>query len=477
MDIFNIQALIREGKLVGASDIDPTNAYLQLGVYQEGNRKNNSANPAYPPYAIRLSDVASIGGGATNPIVRYVYLIPDASDATRMGGAAANVYTTFQTAYTEADILQTTLGGTNIVYLIVFGDNSTSDLILTTDMNPFVRIVGENARLSQVGSIMLDNPAGNSFNAGTVLDPIYISNITVGNITSQATGATGNCGDISLNISNVIIGDVINYPSDSLNTNGNSGFINIISNVGASTVGRVCNTLENSTLTGITGFLNISSEGGSITVDSIFRLNGGVGSGSGDMTLNNIKVAGLVQRFDGAIPLNTNTIKDSILGSLSITGNGSTLTIANLTVYGGGVELIDIYYCRVDNLKIFDGELNITSAIGGFTDITNSFLKNISYPYALFVDALGMQIFVINTTITNSDPVNGSGAGVVFLNDFVFVFFQGCNSYDYFGASAYVVDGDPVLINAGFFNQGSNYLHPAGLTINNFNIANDFPSF
>lgn len=476
MDIYNIQALIKEGKIVTPSDIDPTNAYLQLGVYQEGNRKNNSANPAYPPYAIRLSDIASTGGGATNPIVRYVYLIPDASDATRMGGAAANVYTTFQTAYNEADILQTTLGSTNIVYLIVFGDNSTSDLILTTDMNPFVRIIGENAKLSQVGSIMLDNPAGNSFNAGTVLDPIYISNITVGNITSQATGATGNCGNISLNISNTIIGDVINYPSNSLNTNGNSGFINIVSNVGANTVGRVCNTLENSTLTGITGFLNISSEGGYITADSIFRINGGVGSVSGDMTLNNIKVTNLVQRFDGGGGVN-NTIKDSILGSLNITGDVSTLTIANLTVYGGGVELIDVYYCRVDNLKIFDGELNITSAPGGFIDITNSFLKNISYPNAFFVDAPSMQIFVSNTTITNSDPIIGSGAGVVFLNDFGNVIFQGCNSYDYFGGSAYVVDGDPVLINTSFLNQGSNYLHPGGLTINNFNIANDLPSF
>lgn len=472
MDIYNIQALIKEGKIVTPSDIDPTNAYLQLGVYQEGNRKNNSANPAYPPYAIRLSDIASTGGGATNPIVRYVYLIPDASDATRMGGAAANVYTTFQTAYNEADILQTTLGGTNIVYLIVFGDNSTSDLILTTDMNPFVRIIGENAKLSQVGSIMLDNPAGNSFNAGTVLDPIYISNITVGNITSQATGATGNCGNISLNISNTIIGDVINYPTDPSNTNGNSGFINIVSNVGASTVGRVCNTLENSTLTGITGFLNISSEGGYITVDSIFRTNGGVGSVSGNMTLNNIKVVGLVQRFDGG--LIDNTIKDSILGSLSITGDGGTLTIANLTVYGGGVELIDVYGCRVDNLKIFDGELNITSAIGGFMDITNSFLKSLSYPNAFFVDAPAMQIIVSNTTITNSDPIVGSGAGVVFLSDIFIVLFQGCNSYDYYGASTYVVDGNPASINLGFFNQGSNYFNSGGPTINNFNPINDF---
>lgn len=59
MDIFNIQALIREGKLVGASDIDPTASYLQVGVFQTGNRRAGAGNPdTYPSYAIPISEIS-----------------------------------------------------------------------------------------------------------------------------------------------------------------------------------------------------------------------------------------------------------------------------------------------------------------------------------------------------------------------------------------------------------------------------------
>jgi hypothetical protein len=62
MDIFNIQSLIKEGKLVGASDIDPTASYLQVGVFQTGNRRAGASNPdTYPSYAIPLSQVLSAG--------------------------------------------------------------------------------------------------------------------------------------------------------------------------------------------------------------------------------------------------------------------------------------------------------------------------------------------------------------------------------------------------------------------------------
>lgn len=59
MDIFNIQALIKERKIVTANDIDPTEAYLQVGVFQEGNRRAGASNAdAYPSYAIPISEIA-----------------------------------------------------------------------------------------------------------------------------------------------------------------------------------------------------------------------------------------------------------------------------------------------------------------------------------------------------------------------------------------------------------------------------------
>lgn len=59
MDILNIQALIKEGKIVSQSDVNPNETYLQVGVFQPGNRKSGASNPnAYASYAISVSDIA-----------------------------------------------------------------------------------------------------------------------------------------------------------------------------------------------------------------------------------------------------------------------------------------------------------------------------------------------------------------------------------------------------------------------------------
>lgn len=61
MDILNIQALISRGRLVTSADIDPTETYVQIGVYQPGNRQNASGNPdAYPSYTIAISEIGKV---------------------------------------------------------------------------------------------------------------------------------------------------------------------------------------------------------------------------------------------------------------------------------------------------------------------------------------------------------------------------------------------------------------------------------
>jgi hypothetical protein len=61
MDIFNVQSLITKKRIVTANDIDPTSSYLQVGVYQPGNKPSNSGNAdAYPSYAIPISEISSI---------------------------------------------------------------------------------------------------------------------------------------------------------------------------------------------------------------------------------------------------------------------------------------------------------------------------------------------------------------------------------------------------------------------------------
>jgi hypothetical protein len=87
MDIFNVQALIREGKLVGASDIDPTSSYLQVGVFQNGNRRAGASNAdTYPSYAIPISEIA--GNSVSNKSV----IVVDAVYGDDASAVAAGIY-------------------------------------------------------------------------------------------------------------------------------------------------------------------------------------------------------------------------------------------------------------------------------------------------------------------------------------------------------------------------------------------------
>lgn len=64
MDIFNIQSLIKQGKIVSTSDINTNESYLQIGVYQPNNRKIASSDAnVYPSYVIPLSQI--IAGATT----------------------------------------------------------------------------------------------------------------------------------------------------------------------------------------------------------------------------------------------------------------------------------------------------------------------------------------------------------------------------------------------------------------------------
>lgn len=58
MDIVNIQALIAQNRSVSITDIDTSNTYIQLGVFQTGNRPSGSSNAdTYSPYVISINDL------------------------------------------------------------------------------------------------------------------------------------------------------------------------------------------------------------------------------------------------------------------------------------------------------------------------------------------------------------------------------------------------------------------------------------
>lgn len=93
MDIVQIQALIAKGKVVSITDIDPTQSFVQIGVYQPDNRKIGSANNTYPSFVIPLSELG--GGGAStlqqvtdlgNTTTNDIQLINDAEVIFGAGG-------------------------------------------------------------------------------------------------------------------------------------------------------------------------------------------------------------------------------------------------------------------------------------------------------------------------------------------------------------------------------------------------------
>lgn len=86
MDIINIQALIAQGRIATLSDIDTSRSYVQIGVYQLGNRQVGSGNAnTYAPCVISLQDLGAGGGGGingittTSPLVSSGGLVPNIS--------------------------------------------------------------------------------------------------------------------------------------------------------------------------------------------------------------------------------------------------------------------------------------------------------------------------------------------------------------------------------------------------------------
>jgi hypothetical protein len=127
-----------------------------------------------------LSDSGLVpkSGGASLPIVHYVYLVADSSDATLMGGTSSNVYTTFQTAW-DAAVAIATLNPSYQV-LIKVG-------VITAAQSGNVTATG--AALNVSDRIFFEGTGTNSSILGNFSSSagfglyLHMSNIKIGNIT------------------------------------------------------------------------------------------------------------------------------------------------------------------------------------------------------------------------------------------------------------------------------------------------------
>lgn len=83
MNVDNIQALIAQKKIVLLTDIVPADAYVQIGVFQNGNRKNGAADAnTYAPYAISINELLT--GIVPVPVANNGLFV--AAGAVKLGG-------------------------------------------------------------------------------------------------------------------------------------------------------------------------------------------------------------------------------------------------------------------------------------------------------------------------------------------------------------------------------------------------------
>lgn len=286
--------------------------------------------------------VKSGSGGITLPKERTVYLIQDATYAAA-AGISNNVYTTFTNAYNAANTLQTTLGGSNVVYLKVIGiiPGGSNALTLTADFNPFIRLIGETPSSSQVGNITLTNATGNGYSFGSILS-VFISNISIGNISCNATGTTGNAGTINIVLDNCKLGNLLAYPSNVANTTGNAGNITVNSvTAAACIIGTVGNNLVAPGSSGTSGSLTITALGRLRTSAIRSALTQYLGASGGSLTLKNVDTTSSILRYssqDVSI-INCSTTQDIIINDATVSLVGPMTVLIQNTYTQGGIAV------------------------------------------------------------------------------------------------------------------------------------------
>jgi len=90
--------------------------------------------------------------GTKAPIVRYVYLVQDASDSLRMGGVSNNTYTNAQLAFNAALAIVTANPTFNVVLQVGVTTAAGVGGITMSTINPMnnISIVGLSSKLSVI---------------------------------------------------------------------------------------------------------------------------------------------------------------------------------------------------------------------------------------------------------------------------------------------------------------------------------------
>jgi len=421
-----------------------TDFYITGGSYSNGTLTLNQTNGPISISGFLTGTTSSSISGSSLPIVRYVYLVRDSSDAVRMGGTASNVYTTFQTAYDAANALQVALGGTNTVVILVGNTTAATvgNLTLTANYNRFVLIKGINLQSSILGNIIATNATGNGFNVGQTTAGVIITDVRIGTISTNATGPTGSSGSVSMNLNNVQLGNISTAITDPSNTTGSGGEVRTAVTTAALNTnnfivfGNITTSSQGST----------SSAGAVIIVGASFffnqiitangNLNGGVtlqarGNFFGS-TVSISNVGGIQSSFsmqNGQInQLNLSiagniSILEAVVGALTVFNTSPTFTPNTLTITGSRFTI----KLASDFLTVITAKLSSFNSIEQVGD--NSIISNCVFDGVdtlglnATIEGIGPGCSIYNCTvlqgslgIDNSSPVTVNGFGTIFVN-------------------------------------------------------------
>jgi hypothetical protein len=378
------------------------------------------------------------GTGTSLPIVRYVYLVQDSSDAVRMGGTPSKTYTTFQTAYDAANALQVSLGGTNTVVILVGHTTAATvgNLTLTANYNRFILIKGINLYSSILGNIIATNATGNGFAVGPVF-PVFITDVTIGTISTNATGVTGSSGAVTMRLNNVQLGNINTSITNVLNTTGNGGTVSAASNTSnfavfgnittssqgpTTNAGGVTITVSSFSVGQITtangnlnGVVFLTAQAGFFGIRVLVSSLGGTQVG---FTMQN----GQISQLDLSTPGNI-TISEAVVGTLTVVNTSPTLTPNTLTITDSRLfNRVASNYLTIIKAKL--SSFNSIEDVGDNSIISNCVFDGVStLGLNATIEGIGTGCSIYNCTvlegllgIDNSLPVTVNGFGTIFVN-------------------------------------------------------------
>lgn len=337
------------------------------------------------------------------PIVKYVYLVEDASDAIRMGSTGSNVYTNAQLAWNAAVAIITANPAYRVVIQVGVTTAAGVGGISMSGADSFfkISIVGMDSTKSVIGDITLTGSITNS-GAG-ILKNITVGNVTTNNNTLLLQAENTRMGNISYTAGgNFQIKDSSDVVMGTITLTGVPTFAASLSMINS----------KNFYITSLVGTVNSS-----VTIN-ILNSNPLAPSGSskGNIVIGSVSITGMlrptfhdfrdVEVIDtftysntataGGVPGALNFENCKLNGAVSLTASSAIPTVTIPTSIVG---------CTfVSGLTCSGARLSLTGSHSSFLSITN-----------LSANSVFSNCTFRNPSIA-SPLINGIGAGCQFYN-------------------------------------------------------------